>query len=231
MIDQGVMKFVAHGRYVQRIAQSHGWRPGARYTNLRDIRDTAFQGAGFLDIDWKKYCFTRHIEAAARARPLMTVARDVVDIRKLDVTLREAEALSKHAAHVIIVPKDRRMARQLDSLIPDGYMLGFSVPTRYGGTTIDPKHFLRPVHLLGGRPDAQRRLAEQMPVVSVDCNRFTLDAGFGDYFDGDKFRPHPVGGYENCLTDSIKNIDDIWSSYRPKFQMSSRMDGERYEGK
>jgi hypothetical protein len=48
--------------------------------------------------------------------------------------------------------------------------------------------FKRPVHLLGGRPDVQRLLAEIMPVVSLDCNRFTLDTAFGDYFDGDKFR-------------------------------------------
>ena len=54
----------------------------------------------------------------------------------------------------------------------------------------------RPVHLLGGRPDVQRRLAELMPVFSIDTNRFTLDAAFGDYFDGEMFRPHPIGGYE-----------------------------------
>jgi hypothetical protein len=52
-----------------------------------------------------------------------------------------------------------------------------------------------------------------MPVFSIDVNRFTLDAAFGDYFDGNFFRPHPMGGYKNCLTDSIKNITDLWLGY------------------
>jgi hypothetical protein len=54
-----------------------------------------------------------------------------------------------------------------------------------------------------------------MPVVSFDCNRFTLDAVFGDYFDGERFRPHPVGGYKQCLRDSIQNIELLWEGYRP----------------
>ena len=52
-----------------------------------------------------------------------------------------------------------------------------------------------------------------MPVVSFDCNRFTLDAAFGDYFDGETFRPHPVGGYDRCIIDSVKSINKLWASY------------------
>lgn len=53
-----------------------------------------------------------------------------------------------------------------------------------------------------------------MPIVSLDCNRFTLDAALDDYFDGDKFRPHPAGGYEPCIRDSLKHINSIWKNYR-----------------
>jgi hypothetical protein len=52
-----------------------------------------------------------------------------------------------------------------------------------------------------------------MDVVSFDCNRFTLDAQFGDYFDGRAFRPHPRGGYEACIRASIRNINKLWRSY------------------
>jgi hypothetical protein len=79
-----------------------------------------------------------------------------------------------------------------------------------------PHVFKGRVHLLGGRPDVQRRLADAMNVVSVDCNRFTLDAAFGDYFDGEKFRPHPKGGYHRCLRDSILNINRLWETYNSK---------------
>jgi catechol 2,3-dioxygenase-like lactoylglutathione lyase family enzyme len=91
-----------------------------------------------------------------------------------------------------------------------GETLGLELSNGPEGTLVVPK---RPVHLLGGRPDVQRRLAELMPVVSMDCNRFTLDAAYGDYFDGETFRPHPVGGYDRCLRDSIKNINKLWRGY------------------
>jgi hypothetical protein len=210
-----MLKFVAHGRRVISLAIANGWRPGARYTNLRDVRHVPFSGVGFLDIQWKRYCFETHLAAAQQTRPFVTVARDIECATELGAILLEAAKLSSYAEHVIVVPKDKRLEDRLEAAIPSDFMLGFSVPTRYGGTTISPAAFCRPVHLLGGRPDVQRRLAEQMPVVSFDCNRFTLDARFGDYFDGTTFRPHPAGGYEACLLASIHSIDQIWADYLP----------------
>jgi hypothetical protein len=220
---QGVLKFVAHGRPTLKLVLEHGWRPAARYTNLRDVRDLPFEGNGLLDIDWRRYDFNRHLEAAAQLRPLITVARDVQYVRDLDRVLKEAEQLARHARFVVVVPKDPRLAKCLNSAIPSSHLLGFSVPTRYGATPIAPHYFTRPVHLLGGRPDVQRRLASQMPVVSLDCNRFTLDAQFGDYFDGTIFRPHPKGGYLRCLKDSMKNIDNLWHQYCPTFNGHKRL--------
>jgi hypothetical protein len=122
---------------------------------------------------------------------------------------------------VVIVPKDPLLESKLSKAIPPEFLLGFSVPTRYGGTEISPLAFKRPVHLLGGRPDVQRRLANQMPVFSIDVNRFTLDAAYGDYFDGEKFRPHPRGGYHACLADSVINIRALWLDYRSVAMMQS----------
>lgn len=211
----GVLKFVTHGRSTLESIIEFGWNPGARYTNLRDVRGMSFEGRGFLDIHWKRYDFYRHLDATANTRPLITVARDVERYRDLDAILKEAEKLGQYAQLVVIVPKDPKLTRCLERLIPGHYLLGYSVPTRYGSTPIPPDKFTRPVHLLGGRPDTQRKLASTMPVVSFDCNRFTLDARFGDYFDGDKFRPHPRGGYKRCLRDSIKSIDRLWFGYLP----------------
>ena len=209
-----VVKFVAHSRTVLSIALQHGWKSGARYTNLRDVRHLT--GLGFLDIDWQNYSFDRHLEAARSFRPLMTVARDVMDRSQLDFILHEASLLARHSRNVVIVPKDPRLKSVIGKLIPPEFVLGYSVPTRYGATEIMPQEFKGPVHLLGGRPDVQRRLADCMNVVSVDCNRFTLDAAFGDYFDGDIFRPHPQGGYQRCLRDSIVNINRLWETYNSK---------------
>jgi len=207
-----VKKFIAHSATALRIATSHGWLPGARYTNLRDVR--TFNQLGFLDIDWKKYDFTRHLAAAEQTRPLLTVARDIEDKKDLKKILDQAYRLLEYSKEVIIVPKDILLESKLDKSIPTEFILGFSVPTRYGGTRLSPKAFKRPVHLLGGRPDVQRRLAQFMPVTSFDTNRFTLDAAFGDYFDGKKFRPHPIGGYHLCMTESVRSINQIWEDYR-----------------
>jgi hypothetical protein len=166
-----------------------------------------------LDIDWKNYDFDQHLSAAKKTRPFMTVARDIENCEDLDLVLFQADQLSKYAKVVVVVPKDVSLSRTMEKLIPDKYIFGYSVPTRYGGTMIPPESFKRPVHLLGGRPDVQRSLADRMQVASFDCNRFTFDAAYGDYFDGEIFRPHPIGGYDRCLEDSIANINALWESY------------------
>jgi hypothetical protein len=206
-----VLKFVAHSHRVLRIAGRFGWLPGARYTNLRDVRK--YDRVGFLDIEWRNYSFQRHLDAAKATKPLVTVALDIDDPRKLPKILDQAYELSLHCDRVIIVPKHLSLKNKLDTHIPGKFVLGYSVPTRYGGTLIPARFFKRPVHLLGGRPDVQRSLAEIMPVISIDCNRFTLDAAFGDYFDGETFRPHPAGGYERCIRESIRNINRLWKNY------------------
>jgi hypothetical protein len=204
-------KFIAHSYKATSIAVKHGWLPGARYTNLRDVR--RFDRLGFLDIEWRDYSYVRHLQAAKATTPRLTVARDIDHLSLVDRVLDQARELNLYAEQVIIVPKDKRLSGMLDELIPQHFLLGYSVPTQYGGTKLPPAVFHRPVHLLGGRPDVQRRLAEQMNVVSLDCNRFTLDASFGDFFDGTLFRPHPIGGYELCLEDSVKNINVLWRDY------------------
>ena len=214
-----VTKIINHSNRALRIAAKHGWLPGARYTNLRDVRN--FDRIGLLDIDWTNYDFHRHLEAAKLTRPFLTVARDIEDSRHLRKILDQAEQLTEYASHVVIVPKDSKLRRPIEDVIPSKFVLGYSVPSKYGTTSVSTSEFRRPVHLLGGRPDVQRVLAESLSVMSLDCNRFTLDASFGDYFDGKKFVPHPVGGYERCIEDSIININSMWDSYKTRFNARS----------
>jgi len=207
-----VLKFVAHSELVLRIASQRGWLPAARYTNLRDVRTC--DRLGFLDIEWRNYSFPAHLAAARSTQPLVTVARDIERSDELPRALDQAQELARHATYVVVVPKDPSLADGLAQLIPPHLLVGYSVPSRYGATRLSPAAFSgRRVHLLGGRPDTQRRLADVLEVVSIDCNRFTLDARYGDYFDGQRFRPHPRGGYRRCLRDSVRNIDTLWKRY------------------
>lgn len=207
------VKIVCHSGTVLKLAMRAGWYAGASYVRLRDIR--GIESVGFIDIDWQNYNFEKHLNAVRDHRPIFTVARDVTRERDLRGTLSQAYELLKWSQFVIVVPKDPRMGPKLSSLIPQEFILGYSVPTKYGGTGI-PLHYFRgrKVHLLGGRPDVQRRIARSLDIISLDVNRFTLDAKFGDYFDGEIFRPHPVGGYHRCLRDSIRNIEALWDGYR-----------------
>ncbi len=206
-----ILKFICHSYQVSLEAVNRGWLPGARYTNLRDIKK--FERLGFLDINWENYDFNKHLQAAKSTKPMMTVAKDITDISELDRILNEAFELSQHVDEVIIVPKDLRLKDNIDSVIPAEYTLGYSVPTRYGNTLLPVASFKRKVHLLGGHPALQRKLGSCLNIKSLDCNRFTLDASFGDYFDGETFRPHPVGGYKECIRDSIVNINQLWENY------------------
>lgn len=209
-----VKKFITHSKHAVELALKNDWYPGARYTNIRDIKTIYKDKKCFIDIDWKNYEFNKHLEIVVKIQPYLTIARDIETLKNLDKILKEAEILKKYSKFVAVVPKDPALSGKVDKLIPKYFLLAYSVPTKYGGTKIPVSYFDRPVHLLGGRPDIQRSLANNMNVFSFDCNRFTYDARFGDYFDGDIFRPHPKGGYHNCLLDSISNINDLWKSYR-----------------
>ncbi|WP_413165426.1 DUF6610 family protein [Aeromonas salmonicida] len=208
-----ILKFIAHSKKAVGLATNEGWHPAARYTNMRDVGTFDFEGIGFVDIDWKNYDFSKHLDVVAKYKPRITMARDVECIFSLDSILKEAEQLLLHSEQVAIVPKDQNLNERLSELIPSNFILAYSVPTRYGGTEVSIESFDRPVHLLGGRPDVQRALADKLKVYSMDCNRFTYDARFGDYFDGARFRAHPEGGYERCILDSIININKIWEGY------------------
>jgi len=203
------VRIICHSRYVIDRALPLGWQPGARYTNLRDVKHLSH--VYFIDIDWRNYSFERHLNAVRQVRPTMTVARDVTDAAHIDDVLHEASILAAVAETVVIVPKDPKLMQKRRLGVPDMFRLGYSVPTKYGRTTIGPDHFTGDVHLLGGRPDVQRQLARVMRVRSLDGNRFTYDARFGDYFDGETFRPHPTGGYEECLKASLSNIRELWT--------------------
>lgn len=105
-----ILKFVAHSGHLLRIARRFCWLLGARYTNRRDVRE--FERIGFLDIEWKKYCFKRHLEAVKAAKPMVTVALDIHDPRSLPRILDQASELNLHSYRVIIVPQASLPAEQ-----------------------------------------------------------------------------------------------------------------------
>lgn len=214
MLPVPPFRFLCHGKPTLKIAARFGWLPSARYTNLRDIR--GFDRVGMIDIDWAEYDFKKHLQAVKDTRPMVTVAQDLQHRRNLARVLDQASELSLFCSRVAVVPKDPSLAESLLEIVPSSFMLGYSVPTRYGATSIAPRCFgKRPVHLLGGRPDVQFQLSKTLNVFSFDGNRFTLDAGYGDYFKRDRFVPHPTGGYYECIRSSLAEINKLWKPAHP----------------
>lgn len=150
----------------------------------------------FVDNDWHDYDHSVHLEGVAAVRPKYATVRDYLTVdqaRKsgiayysLDQILKWAEELEQHCEHVIVIPKADVLHE-----IPERHVLGYSVPTRYGGTPLPIELFAqRRVHLLGGSWLAQRQFLDQLgdAVVSIDFNYLYLVARYGGivFADGGK---------------------------------------------
>jgi hypothetical protein len=140
----------------------------------------------FADLDWKRPDLDRHRAFVAEHRPRFAVAPDVLDPAALPETLRYAERLAAHAERVIVVPK---VDDVVEALPRDPWlMLGYSVPTKYGGCQLMLGSFAGwDVHLLGGSPVKQLPLAHYLRVVSADGNAAARAAAWGKVFDGRKW--------------------------------------------
>jgi len=154
------------------IAIQAGFQYGAR------LPDTVYHPLYFADQDWKKPDRARYMAELAKHRPTMATVLDLERAEQLPEVLDWAEEAAQYVARVVIVPKAHGIITRLPRRIGGaGVVLGYSVPTRYAGTEVSTWEFAGwPVHLLGGSPHAQMRLAHYMRVVSADGNMANLMA-------------------------------------------------------
>jgi hypothetical protein len=97
-----------------------------------------------------------------------------------------AEEIEQYAENVIVIPK----WNCLDD-IPERFVLGYSIPTRYAGTPLPVEIFRgRKVHLLGGSWKKQLKYIRflQDDIVSLDNNDVWKRSVYGsfDYPNGQK---------------------------------------------
>lgn len=126
----------------------------------------------FADQDWKKPNRAGYMAALAKHRPQVATVIDWEEQDQLSEVLSWAEEASQYVEVVIIIPKVPGGISQIPRRV-DGkeIRLGYSVPTKYGGTELMSWEFAGwPVHLLGGSPQAQMRIAPYFNVVSTDGN-------------------------------------------------------------
>ena len=163
-------------RFAQ-IAIDAGFRYGARLP-ARGLHHPIW----FADQDWKRPDRAAYMAALAAEQPHMATVLDWERDEQLSEVMGWAEEAAGHVERVVVVPKVPggidRLPRRVDGA---DVVLGYSVPTRYGGTPLPLWSFAGwPVHLLGGSPHRQmeywRYLVNCADVVSADGNMSMLIA-------------------------------------------------------
>lgn len=167
------------------IAMRHGWLPGARLPGTVYTSDLHF-----ADNEYKKFKRGPYVAAIMRHQPALATLQDLEHWDQIDDVIRLGDEIAAYVADaLIIIPKVAGVIRHLPREICGvPVWLGYSVATSNGKTTVSPQEFNGwPVHLLGGSPHEQMKLAQgwkprgkrqslfEMPdcnlnVISVDTN-------------------------------------------------------------
>lgn len=163
------------------LAIDAGWLYGARMPGSVAFRPY------FVDQDWKAPDRAVYMARLAQYHPHMATVLDLERPDQLPEVLAWAEDAAQHVNVVVIIPKVRGIIARLPERIAGiPVRLGYSVPTRYGGTTVHISEFARwphGVHLLGGDPTRQMELYRELPNVrSIDTNYHLKMSGGGMYW-------------------------------------------------
>jgi len=144
-----------NARFAQ-IALEEGYKCGGR------LPDTLYFPPFFVDQDWKDPVRSRYMVGLEKHHPNRATVLDLERPDQLSEVLSWAEEAAQYVEEaVIIIPKVSGIIPQIPrSLGGKQVILGYSVPTKYGGT----------VHLLGGSPGKQMYLSRYLDISSVDGN-------------------------------------------------------------
>jgi hypothetical protein len=208
------------------IAISAGFKYGVR------LPGTAYAPIYFADQDWKHPNRAAYMTALAKHTPFMASVLDWERQEQLPEVLSWAEEAAQFCEVVVIIPKVHGGVSQLPRSIGGKQIrLGYSVPTKHGGTSLMISEFYGwPVHLLGGSPHEQVYIWRYLPgVVSADGNMAmkmaTMFCAYYDYNYRNGKRTHwptisGVDGHKwtgdnapaEALRRSLTNIKQLWLS-------------------
>lgn len=110
-------------------------------------------------------------------RPKIATVLDIERKSILDESISWAEEASEYCDSVVLIPKVRSVIKKLPKQVcGKQVILGYSIPTSYGGTKIPIEDFKgRSVHLLGGSPHRQMEYWKSM---SNFCNVLSVDGNY-----------------------------------------------------
>ena len=180
-----------------KVCTTVGFRPGIISRSVTDSYmkqvQTMSLDIDFVDNEFKDYDHAQHLNAVRLLQPKYATVRDVmtqsqcseigIEYYSFDDIIDMARELNEYAENVMVIPK-------YDCIddIPDEFMLGYSVPSSYGGTPLPIERFVgRRVHLLGGNWKRQRNALAVLgdSCVSLDNNHLMNIARFGQSYSPD----------------------------------------------
>lgn len=183
--------------------------------------------ATFIDIEYRRPDFERHLAVVAEYRPRYATVPDLseqrVDLADIHRALEQRDRLASSCDVPLIVPK---LPGQL-ALLPPEVAVGYSIPSSYGGAQYPLWELAgRRVHLLGGSPKKQvemyRYLSAIGEVTSCDGNYAQLMATrYAEYWNGKRWIDHPENHsgkkdlYQDCWRRSCRQILNDWRTLCP----------------
>lgn len=153
------------------IARVAGYQYGCQLPNSKP-----YAPVYFADQNWKEPDRVAYMASLAKHRPCMATVLDWEREEQFCEVLSWAEEAAQFVEYVVIIPKVINETHRIPNDIGGKpIMLGFSVPTKFGATSVPVWEFAgRRVHLLGGSPHRQMQewqyLSACAEVVSADGN-------------------------------------------------------------
>ena len=208
------------------IANQAGFLLGAQ------IPGTVYSQPFFCDQDWKRPDRVRYMAGLAEHRPAMATVLDWERQEQFHEVMDWAAEAAQYADAVLIIPKIPDTVERIPWRIGGKpVIIGYSVPTAFGGTTVPIWELEgRAVHLLGGSPHRQMReyaaISGIAHVVSADGNmaqkmavkrcQYWVSVGFGKDGHWQKMgnRGIPDMTFE-AFRRSCQNITAGWKSILP----------------
>lgn len=131
----------------------------------------------FSDQDWKNPNLEEYRKQISFYKPEIATVLDWEKEEQEHEIFNWIKEISPLVKKLIVIPKCLIIDK-----IPVSYnnveiILGYSVPTKYGKTDLSIDLFKdRKIHLLGGSPNKQIGLCNELDVVSIDCNYMSMKA-------------------------------------------------------
>lgn len=143
----------------------------------------------FADQDWRHPNRPAYLEMLRTHQPRLATVLDWEYEEQLCEVLGWAEDAAAFVDCLILIPKVHGGVGRLPRMIGGKPVrLGYSVPTKYAGTDLFLSEFIGwPIHLLGGSPKNQMKLARYLDVRSTDGNYIHHKVAHGQFFDGTRW--------------------------------------------